>query len=103
MVNNMKKFPLPPSTDDKSECGLSRHIEVLVLAGQTSQSDQILLFAFVLAHVLLGALEDLAFGLLLLLLVEDDRLGAGRSSLGVCLAFLEEGLWDLRHGRFLRP
>jgi hypothetical protein len=84
------------NTDDKSEIWLSWHVEVALGASHTLQADDVLLLLLVLAHVLLGTLEDLATLGLEALLLQDELTGTVGSGLGILLALLEQSLWHFR-------
>ena len=87
-----KNASLPANADDDRQVGLRGHVEVLSLAGDSSQANAVLLLLLVLADVLLGALENLLALLLLLLLVENEGARANRSVLGILLPLLEQSL-----------
>lgn len=86
---------LPSNTDNNGKLWHGWDVEVLGLAGQTTETDSVLLGLLVLTNVLLSTLEDLLSGLELLLLVQDDGTGSVSSELGILLSLLEESLWDL--------
>jgi len=69
------------NTDDKGQLGLSRHVKVLLGAGHSLEANDVLLHLLVLAHVLLGALEDLFTLDLQALLAENERASAVSTSL----------------------
>lgn len=86
---------LPSNTDNNGKLWHGWDVEVLGLAGQTTETDTVLFGLLVLTNVLFGTLEDLLSGLELLLLVQDDGTGSVSSELGILLSLLEESLWDL--------
>jgi len=81
------------NTNDKSELWLSWHVEVALGASNALQADEVLLLLLVLAHVLLGALEDVATLGLEALLLQDELTRTVSTGLGILLALLEQSLW----------